>query len=114
VICQKGDQAPYVKWLERQVEIHGDNEERYEYDLEEIREDYVSLSYGGTGITLPHDSQDWTILNGHPLVALMRIVIWNANTTCTPLQTMNDFEEFFAIYDERVSKTKKLQYYYSN
>ena len=92
-----------MAWETRQSTIYGGDTDRYEYDLDEIREDWVSMSHGNN-ISLTHDAQDWTVINGHPLIAIMRIVVWNAKTTCTPLQQMSDWEEFFTIYDERVSK----------
>ena len=101
-VCTVGDgNSPFTAWLERQQEIYGDAIERYEYNMEEIRQDWVSSSYG-ENISLPHDAQKWTFINGHPLVTLMRLIVWNPKTTCTPLQNMADFEEFFDIYDDRV------------
>ena len=90
-----------MAWFGRQQELYGDAIERYEYNMEKIRQDWVSSSYGEK-ISLPHDAQKWTTINGHPLVTLMRLIVWNPKTNCTPLQNMADFEEFFDIYDDRV------------
>ena len=77
-VCTVGDgNSPFVAWLERQQEIHGDETEKYEYNMEEIRQDWVSCSYGEM-ISLPHDAQKWTFINGHPLVTLMRLIVWNS------------------------------------